>query len=441
MSRQALPAEPPATAPAARQPRRHRPPLRLLAVVAYALLWGAAELGMLVLAILYFQIDFDVLWSGAVTLASGHDPYAWVTNETFADIRGYIYPPLFALVLAPFTWVLDPAAARWWWLGCGILCAATSAWLIWRVVPLRAREDRGLVLLISLPLAPVLTWALGVGQPSPELLLLITAAYAALRARRNVAAGALLALGASLKVFPAVLGGYLLLRRRWAAAASAVAVGLGLLAATSLLLGVNLYWTWLGVMSRTQEDRSWVGEPAHISLPAFFTRLFTARTTTTPIVAWEPLAQLLIVLSSLAVLAAAGYAIWRARGRDDVAYALTVVSMLLITPVSGQYNLVIAALPLAVAAARARDDWRRYGTWLVATCVLLTLPADYCHLWPVADWCVNVWALPFSQLPWRVGGGLLLDAGMFYGLVGLWLLLLRQCLDTRPTPATAPAAA
>lgn len=438
MSRPALPVERPVTAPAGLRPRRYLPRLRLLGGAVYALLWAAAELGMLVLAVIYFQVDFDVLWGAGSAVASGQNPYVGVTDGTLAELRGYVYPPLFALMLAPFTLVLDAATARWAWLASGLLCAAGSARLILRLVPLRIPEDRGLVLLVALPLAPVLTWALGVGQPSPELLLLVTAAYAALRARRGAVAGALLAVGASLKLFPAVLGGYLLLRREWTAAASALAVGLGLLAATSLLLGINLYWSWLAVLSRAQGDHSWVGEPLHLSLAAFFTRLFTARTTTTPIVAWDALAQLLIVSSSLGVLAAAGYAIWRARGREDVAYALAVVTMLLITPVSGQYNLVIAALPLAVAAARVRDDWPRQAGWLVTICVLLTLPADYCHLWPVAYWCVNVWDLPFSLLPWRVGVGLLLDSGMLYGLVALWLLLLRQCLDPPPEPIAEP---
>jgi hypothetical protein len=409
--------------------------LVFLCVGAYALLWGSAELGSLVLALIYFQVDFETLWSGASAVASGQDPYGWLADGTLAELRGYVYPPLFALLLAPLTLILDAATARWWWLAFGFGCAVFSARLILLTTTLRIREDSGLLLLIALPLAPVVTWALGVGQPSPELLLLVTLAFAALGAQRPIIAGAALALGASLKIFPAVLGGYLVMQRQWAAAAAATLTGLAGLVITAALLGLDRYWSWLAVIGRAQEDRSWVGEPLHISLAGFFTRLLTARTTTTPIVVWDDLAQLLIVLTTLAVLALAGYVIWRARKGEQTAYGLAVVTMLLVTPVSGQYNLVIAGLPLAIAAARVRDDGYRRLSWLVTICVLLTLPADYCHLWPVSYWCVNIWGLPFSLLPWRTGLGLLIDSGMFYGLVGLWLLMLRLCQEKARGPA------
>jgi uncharacterized membrane protein len=56
-------------------------------------------------------------------------------------------------------------------------------------------------------------------------------------AARPATASVLVALGAWIKLFPGLLGGSLLLRRQWRAAAIAVAVGLALAVVSVLALG------------------------------------------------------------------------------------------------------------------------------------------------------------------------------------------------------------
>jgi positive regulator of sigma E activity len=60
------------------------------------------------------------------------------------------------------------------------------------------------------------------GQPHLVLLALMLGAFAALRAKREVCAGALIAIAASIKAFPAIAIIYLVYRRYWKAAASLV---------------------------------------------------------------------------------------------------------------------------------------------------------------------------------------------------------------------------
>jgi hypothetical protein len=60
------------------------------------------------------------------------------------------------------------------------------------------------------------------GQPHLVLLALMLGAFAALRAKREVCAGALIAIAASIKAFPAIAIIYLVYRRYWKAAASLI---------------------------------------------------------------------------------------------------------------------------------------------------------------------------------------------------------------------------
>jgi hypothetical protein len=45
------------------------------------------------------------------------------------------------------------------------------------------------------------------------------------------------------------------------------------------------------------------------------------------------------------------------------------------------------------------------------------MPIEYRDLWPV------------DPMPWRIGWGNLLTSGPFFGLLSLWVLMVRLCLD------------
>jgi hypothetical protein len=362
--------------------------------------------------------DFAMYWGGASSIAAGHSPYAWLAENRPLDLQDYHYPPLLALFLAPFTGFLAYTAARWAWLEYSLLSLATSAILIWRASGLRATGAPALALAPFAALLPWTTTALGVGQLSPQLLLLTVGAYAALAARRPATAGGLIACAAYLKSFPALLGGYLLLRRQWHAALGALATGLALVALSLVVLGWEPHWTYLARVVPLQT--LWVGGSFNVSLSGFLTRLLLPNAFTTPVVDAGAWGQAVIALSDIAVLAVSAYAVWRARADragEASAYALAVVVTLLVSPINGQYNLVIAALPLAVAAARVQADWPRHLRWLLVAGLLLSCPVELYDLFPM------------DPMPWRLGWGNLLTSGPFFGLLALWGLLLRLCRE------------
>lgn len=134
----------------------------------------------------------------------------------------FMYPPPAAIFLAPISalgklglivvLVLANACA---WLASVLLSA--------RLVAGNWRRQNLFLYAIPSTIVSVYTWSnFHLGQPSLVLLALMLAAFVALEGKRQLLAGALIALAAGIKAFPFIAIVYLLYRRYWLAAASLV---------------------------------------------------------------------------------------------------------------------------------------------------------------------------------------------------------------------------
>jgi hypothetical protein len=106
------------------------------------------------------------------------------------------------------------------------------------------RRDRWLVAgfaLLSVHSMAVLV----MGQVNLQLALAVVAGAVLLDRSRQALAGGAFAAAATVKLFPAVLGLWLLRRRAWCAVAGAVATGVSLLLAGVVVFGPTLFGTWL----------------------------------------------------------------------------------------------------------------------------------------------------------------------------------------------------
>ena len=168
----------------------------------------------------------------AVTTAAARQPGAC---PLWPDL-GYLYPPLLAMLLVPFTYLPCGAATLLWrmlslvlWAACaGVLMAAP--WRLrgkgWRLVGLAG-------VAIYLPLIDGML----LGQAHLIILATILAGAALVQGGREEWAGGVLALGAWIKYLPIAVVGYYLLTRRWRVAVGALAGGLALLVAQVLVVG------------------------------------------------------------------------------------------------------------------------------------------------------------------------------------------------------------
>ena len=183
--------------------------------------------------------DFGSYWIAASRTATGGTPYDWLTADRpiMGDETEYVYPPLLAVLLIPFTGWIDYPAARMLWLVFSVLCLIAGVGLSWRVSGLQTPSHKRLAAWGAVALLPSLSITLAVGQLSCQLLLIVVGIYALVKGRLQFAAGVLLGFGIYLKVFPIAIGGYLLLRRQWGASVIAVISGAALVAFTVVAIG------------------------------------------------------------------------------------------------------------------------------------------------------------------------------------------------------------
>ncbi len=160
--------------------------------------------------------DFTSYLRAAQALWNGQDPYR--IDMPFP----YLYPLFLAFVLIPFTWI-PYWLANVFWLG---LCAASLAASCLMLLRIAQREcggvcDRRVVvpalaaLLIFFP--PILSTMLQ-GQVNPIVLFCCVLFYCEYVRKRNVRAGVWLGAAVALKVLPAALLAFLIVRRQWRAA-------------------------------------------------------------------------------------------------------------------------------------------------------------------------------------------------------------------------------
>jgi len=372
--------------------------------------------------------DFTVYWDAAKEVAAGRTPYGWIENGT--PKGSYLYPPFLALALAPVTRLVEFTTARWGWylfsalcLGLGILISARTSRLSLRGRPVLALAPCGIALL------PPAILTLATGQVAPQVLLAFAGAYHGICFKGPIVSGFSIAAGAYLKSFPGLLAGYLLLRRRWTALVSTILFGAAFVTFSVVLLGWDPHWMYLTAAIPLQN--SLFAAPFNVSITGLLTRILVENAFTVPFISIGPTtATLLIALVTGFILVLTAQAIWRASPRDeDAAFGLAVVTALLASPINGYYNLVICVIPLAILARRAQDEWPRHFRWLLVTALLLAMPIELHDL------------LPADYPWWRDGLGNLLTSGPLFGLLALWVALMRICCRAESGPVASRQAA
>ncbi|MGH1368268.1 MAG: glycosyltransferase family 87 protein [Maritimibacter sp.] len=151
-------------------------------------------------------------------------------------ITPYLYPPLWAALMAPVTKILSIGAFFKLWLIINLASSVFMIWLGWLWI------GRGIspVIWVGLALALLTVTVIGqmgfaYGQPQVLVNCLIVGAFFAVSRAHNVGGGALLGLAAAIKLAPIALAVVLLMERRWVALGACLGV-FGALAGLSVLV-------------------------------------------------------------------------------------------------------------------------------------------------------------------------------------------------------------
>jgi Glycosyltransferase family 87 len=186
------------------------------------------------------EFDFRQFHRAAQDLAAGRDPYSvyldCCRNSVVAPLKGYIYPPLLALLMRPLAGLPEvPAAAVW----LGVLNAALLGALVAAYRGLRPllSTDAMRWLLAGTLMFPPLLENLGFMQiGTPIIFVTVLAGTAFLQPRTTPRSGLWIAIGGALRVSPALAGLALVRRESASARGIGVAVVAGLVLALVMLV-------------------------------------------------------------------------------------------------------------------------------------------------------------------------------------------------------------
>jgi hypothetical protein len=213
-------------------------------------------------------------------------------------------------------------------------------------------------------------------QLTLPLTFLVTATWALERSNWPRAAGLLLGIAGSIKLFPAYLAVYYIARRQWQTVLAAVLSFLVLTLATALLLGVDTYFDYIyTVLPNQTKFRSFT---YNLSIAGFWYKLFdpvAAAGLVEPLCLSPALARWGTLVSSLTVSAIVAAQAYRAKTgvQRDFAFSTASTAMLLVSPVTWDFSLPLLLMPIVTIAHHARIG---RAHWIIAA-LLVALTIDW----------------------------------------------------------------
>lgn len=272
-------------------------------------------------------------------------------SEGFFD-RYNTHPPSANLIAVPFAWLSYQDAQFAWSLTSLGMLALAIYWII-QSLQIRITFWKSLALVTLLLACDPLQQSLIQGQPNLLLALLIVAAWKTGRSGNSLTAGVCLGLATAVKIYPAYLFLYFLIRRDIRALAGGVLAFVSITLITVALFGSDAYRDYLTVVLPSLADitNNW----GNASLLAFWERLFDHPTSMIQPVVDSPLFLKMTVWSSwLALTALVTGAIWKSRHTkfSDQSFAITIVAMLLMTPTTWAHYFILLLVPVGILLER-----------------------------------------------------------------------------------------
>ncbi|HEY7736741.1 MAG TPA: glycosyltransferase family 87 protein [Candidatus Limnocylindrales bacterium] len=336
--------------------------LPVAAIATFALVVGATLFAGAAAGTLgYDYLAYD---AAARRLLAGQPLYdtSFQTSGTFGL---FYYPPPFILIVLPFT-LLPASAATWAWIGALVACFAAGVVLL--PVSTRVRWLIVLAAAIQWPFA----YALKLGQVGPLLFLCFAVGWRWLD--RALPLGGGIAVGALVKIQPALLIVWAALSGRRRAAGVAVAIGLVVALVTTLLTGFGAWFDFADLVRRVSDP---ITTPKNLTPGAVAYQLGLERGAAAGI----QLAATVAVLGLVVVSAR--------RSPAAASFLVAVIASQLVSPILWDHYAMLILLPVAWLLER-RQWWALLGPVLTSVPLFgLVPPAGYLATLVVA--CLAPW--------------------------------------------------
>jgi alpha-1,2-mannosyltransferase len=306
-------------------------------------------------------VDLAVYLQAGKTFATGGGLYGDGWGSLLAHPLPYTYPPLWAALVAPVSWVPWRAASLLWF-------AVNVAVLIW-VVRLsyerflatidRSRRIALAVLVVVLAATTPIGSVFWFGQVG---ILLVAACLAdVVPERTRLPRGVFVGLATAVKLTPGIFVVYWLVTKRWRATCTSVVTTIGLWLAVAAVRPdlAGAYWT------RVVFRADLVGDPGFVSNQSIYGALARAGWTG-PL--WAVLAATVLAVALIRARDAH-------RGGDELAAATVIgIASLLISPISWINHAVWIVPATGIVLADGRSTSRRLAWGSLIFAFLLRLP-------------------------------------------------------------------
>jgi glycosyl transferase family 87 len=332
-----------------------------------------------------FPCDFCSFYSSDLALRAGVNPYKAdlpaIESQlgTNSRIPHATEPPTQLLLFEPFTWFSLPTG-YWIWIALNALALAASLGLL--LGPRSGLTNQIASILVALA---ILYTPVGIHFQSAQnkffTLLTLVLMMRCMEEGYDGSAGLLLAFAGLTRIFPFVLGGYLLIRRRWRVMLYAAAGSLLFGALTVVCFGATNSLSFLHLAVATSMPL-WDND-INASSVTLVSRMFWHSGYSGPAFEWLRITA--VAISVVLVLAVTTLATLKqpiAQDRDWRAFSLWIITSVMLFPSSKRYYLVMLLIPfaaLAAAAAHTRAS-RRAIAMAIVSYILIRYPGQQASL-------------------------------------------------------------
>jgi glycosyl transferase family 87 len=332
------------------------------------------------------QWDFSHYYVSALAMRNGINPYAtdlrpFGQRLGLEGIARATDTPFFLLCFEPLT-RLGAGAAFWVWLAINGVALAIAMTLILRAAP-HLDQAQSISLCTIILLYPPLSNHIFYAQTQVIILLLMAVAMRALESDRDRRAGLALAMAGLLKVFPLVIAGYFVMRRRWRALGWVLIGLVAGMAATMIAFGVQRNVSFVAATYLTR-SAGFLARPANVALGSFISRMFWYAAGDVAMKPWLDWTRTLTVITAEVTLigltifatlrgaALAGEEVDARSGTVSRSFALWVVAAVMLSPTAWIHYLVLLILPFMLIAAAGWNGGASSRTlWAMAASYLL----------------------------------------------------------------------
>ena len=308
--------------------------------------------------------DLHVYHSAMRWWVDGNPLYDYAQPDPIQGSLGFTYPPAGAFLLRPLAFLSEGAALALY-LVLALASLAVTVW--WLIAPVARRQGWpapwafGAALVLTLGLGPV--WSsVDFGQINPLLWALVVLDLAVLGPRGSRFFGVGIGLATAIKLVPGIFVLYLLVSRRWRAAAVAAGTAVVVTLAAHLAASADSATFW----THTVWGGQGIGELSYVfnqSLAGALGRAFAPAPFPTPL--WAALCAVVLA-----------YGLWRARraalnGDELAGLALVGLVGTLVSPVSWVHHIfwfapaLLALVDTGLARSRPPLMWVAGGFYLV----------------------------------------------------------------------------